>query len=232
MARYPHVSREPHPGSATALLVAGALTALGASALFAWLAGEVVEGDVQRFDEAVLLWVAHHRSEAATVVFDGLSALGSRQVLLTLTIGAVVALALARRRGMAIALAVATVGASLLSTLFKLAFARARPDVALRIVRAHGYSFPSGHTIDSVVFFTTIALLVGSHVQSGPLRTFLVLHAALVGMLVACSRVYLGVHYPSDVIAGGLVGVAWSFAVVLAEARWRHGPQGGWAAPR
>ena len=73
-----------------------------------------------------------------------------------------------------------------------------------------------------MVFFTTLALLASDHLRGGPLRTFLVGYAALLGALVAASRVYLGVHYPSDVIAGGLIGTGWSLLVVLAEYRWRH----------
>jgi undecaprenyl-diphosphatase len=213
---------ERHPGAATALLVAGALAALGCGLLFVWLATEVAEGDVQAFDEAVLLWLHRHRHAALTSTFLTLTSLGSTKVLVLLLIGIVPALWLSGRPGMATALVTAMLGASLISRACKAIFERARPEVVDQLDRVHGYSFPSGHTLGSVVFFTTIALLIGSHARSGILRTFLVLYAALVGALVALSRMYLGVHYPSDVLAGGLVGVAWSFTVVLAEGRWRH----------
>jgi undecaprenyl-diphosphatase len=174
------------------------------------------------FDHAVVDWIAHHRHPALTALFLALTELGSTRILVLLTLGAVPAFWLAGRRGMALAMMVAMVGSSLLTHTLKLAFARPRPDASLHLDDVYGYSFPSGHTVGSVVFFTTLALLASDHVRGGPLRTFLVAYAALLGVLVAVSRVYLGVHHPSDVIAGMAIGAGWSLLVVLAEYRWRH----------
>ena len=213
---------ERHPAAATALLVAGALVALACGLLFFWIAKEMARGDVQQFDEAVLAWLRAHRYDALTSTMLTLTSLGSEKLLILFLLAIVPSLWLINRHGMAIALTVAMLGAAAISRLLKGIFERERPDIVHHLDRVHGYSFPSGHTLGSVVFFTTIALLIGSHARSGALRTFLVVYAALVGALVASSRMYLGVHYPSDVLAGGLIGIAWSFAVVLAEYKWRH----------
>lgn len=114
-------------------------------------------------------------------------------------------------------LAVTMVGAPLLSAGFKSIYARQRPTVVPHLETVADPSFPSGHTIASVAFFVTIALLVASYTSRTTLRLFLVGYALLIGALVALSRMYLGVHYPSDVAGGALLGIAWSLACVIGD---------------
>ena len=83
-------------------------------------------------------------------------------------------------------------------------------------------SFPSGHTLASVVFSVTLALLAAAHTRRRRMRAFLVGYSLAIGALVAVSRVYLGVHFPSDVTGGALVGVAWSLTAVTVN-RWLRG---------
>jgi undecaprenyl-diphosphatase len=213
---------ESHPVEATALLVVGAVVALASAALFLWLAHEVAGGAVQRFDERVLEWLETHRSAALTSFFLAITALGSTPVIVTLTLGVAIALYLGRHSGMALAVVLTVLGGTVLSNLLKIAYRRARPDMVDHLYQAFGWSFPSGHTIGSVAFFTTIALLAAGHVRGRTLRAFLVGYALFIGLLVAVSRMYIGVHYPSDVAGGLLVGVTWSVTVVSAEHRWRH----------
>lgn len=198
----------------------GAVVGACCAAAFLGLASEVAERETDRLDGAVLIWIAGLRSSRLTEFFRSMTALGSLPVLALLTIGIVIASWLAGRRRPALALAVAMAGVPLLSRGLKTIYARARPDMVAHLEHVSSPSFPSGHTLGSVVFCTTVALLVYEHIARRSLRLFVVGFSLCVGGLVAASRVYLGVHYPSDVIGGGLVGITWSLCVVAFE-RWR-----------
>ena len=110
-------------------------------------------------------------------------------------------------------------GAPVLTHVFKSIYGRARPTVVPHLDTVASASFPSGHTIASVVFFSTLALLLLEYPQRGALRGFLVGYSLLIGALVATSRMYLGVHYPSDVAGGALVGAFWVLLIIVAH-RW------------
>lgn len=214
---------EPRSSSLrTTPLATGALIAAACAALFVILANGVLAGAIDDLDERVLHWLAAHRTRYLNEFFLNITALGSRSALAPLAVGVVVALALARRPGMAIAVAAAQLGGGALSRMLKDIVERDRPMVERIVPMPSGHAFPSGHVINSVTFFVTIALLVAGHVQGRKLRIFLVAYALFIGGLVSASRMYLGVHYPSDVIGGVLVGIWWSLLVVLAEKLWRH----------
>jgi undecaprenyl-diphosphatase len=197
----------------------GAVVGACCAAGFLGLASEVAERETERLDSAVLLWIAGMRSPLPTAFFRSITALGSWPVLGLLSAGVVIACWLGGRRRPALALVVAMVGVPLLSRGLKTIYARARPDVIAHLEDVSSPSFPSGHTLGSVVFCTTIALLVFEHIARPSLRLFVVGFSLCVGGLVAASRVYLGVHYPSDVMGGALVGITWSLCVAAVE-RW------------
>jgi undecaprenyl-diphosphatase len=122
---------------------------------------------------------------------------------------------------------VAILGGRLLSLLFKELFKRERPPVLHRLVPETTYSFPSGHSVFAAVFFSMLAYVVVRSIR--PDRVALRLTASLgcvvLAVAVAASRVWLGVHYPTDVMGGLLLGVGWVFSVWLARAgwhSWRH----------
>jgi undecaprenyl-diphosphatase len=197
----------------------GAAVGACCAAAFLGLASEVAERETERLDSAVLLGVAGLRSPVLTEFFRSITALGSWPVLGLLTLGVVIASWLAGRGRPAVALAVAMAGVPLLSRGLKLIYARARPDMVAHLEEVASPSFPSGHTLGSVVFCSTIALLVYEHIARRSLRLFVVGFSLCVGGSVAVSRVYLGVHYPSDVMGGALVGITWSLCVAAVE-RW------------
>jgi undecaprenyl-diphosphatase len=207
---------------ATGTLGIGLVVATACGVLFAVLAHAVARGAFDHLDESVLRWVSAHRTSGWTHFFSGITDLGSGYVLVPLTVGAAIALWLGGRPGMGVALGIGMIGAGVLDTVLKWIVARPRPDEALRIQNVHGYAFPSGHTAASFVFFLTVALLVAGHAKRRKLRDFLVAYALFLGGLVGASRIYLGVHYPSDVLGGFLVALAWSIAVTAAEHLWRH----------
>ena len=140
-------------------------------------------------------------------------------VLLTVA-AALLALVLHRRgrRRLALFVVVARVGAAVLSSGLKLAVDRARPVFDEPVATALGASFPSGHALGSAAFYVTGAVLLQPYVRRDVL---LLTGAVLVSALVAASRVLLGVHFPSDVTAGLLIGLGWAALCTAVFAAWR-----------
>ena len=99
---------------------------------------------------------------------------------------------------------------ALLNTLLKLAFARARPDIVTPLTQVSTLSFPSGHAASSAVCYLTLGLMLAQTQASRLVRIHLIMTAAILALLVGVSRIYLGVHYPSDVLAGWCFGTAWA----------------------
>ncbi|MGC2315856.1 MAG: phosphatase PAP2 family protein, partial [Bradyrhizobium sp.] len=99
---------------------------------------------------------------------------------------------------------------ALLNTLLKLAFARARPDLVTPLTQVSTLSFPSGHAASSAVCYLTLGLMLAQTQASRSVRIHLIMTAAILTLLVGVSRIYLGVHYPSDVLAGWCFGTAWA----------------------
>jgi undecaprenyl-diphosphatase len=211
------LARHPKNARSVARLLLGAAPVLVAGFAFLELGEEVREGELVRYDDAILLWLAEHRAPALTQFFLAITALGSWPVITLLTIGVCVGALLARERRLATTVALAMTGVPLLSHFLKTLYARERPSVVPHLETVASASFPSGHTLASVVFFVTLALLAAGHLRRRRLRVFVVGYSLAIGALVAASRIYLGVHFPSDVTGGALVGIAWSLAAVTLD---------------
>jgi undecaprenyl-diphosphatase len=151
-------------------------------------------------------WVA----EAARDI----TALGSSTVLSTLTILVLTFLALSRRFSAALFLGIAAIGGQTLNAGLKALYGRQRPDVSIRWLEIDSLSFPSGHATSSAVVYLTLAVLLSRLCTTRSQRFFFFTSALILTGAVGFSRVYLGVHYPTDVIAGWALGIAW------AEACW------------
>jgi undecaprenyl-diphosphatase len=196
---------------AALLLVAGAVWG------FAELAGEVLEGDTAAFDERILL-ALRTADDLTDPIGPGwfeetardITGLGGFGVLTLLTLAATGYLLLHRKGHIALYLVLAIGSGILMSTLLKNLFDRPRPDLVPHAQVVYTSSFPSGHSMMSaVVFFTLGAILAG--VQTNlRLRAYLLVVAAVLALLVGASRVYLGVHWPTDVLAGWTAGAAWA----------------------
>jgi undecaprenyl-diphosphatase len=145
----------------------------------------------------------------AAVVRD-LTALGSAVVLILLTLLILGYLLIIAHYRVACLIAIATAGGQALNLTLKNAFARARPDTALHLVEVTSTSFPSGHAMASSIFYLTIGALLARTARRRREKTYLIAAALLVTFLIAFSRVYLGVHYPTDVLAGWSAGTAWA----------------------
>jgi undecaprenyl-diphosphatase len=213
----------------------GATAALLVVALGAWgflsIAEEVAEGETRALDLAVLrsLRVDGLPNELIGpkwlhIAATDITALGSVAVLGLLILLAFAFLASLRRWGEAVMLLVGAGGGLMISQTLKRVFERERPDLAYRAVEAVNASFPSGHAMMSAVVFLTLGVLAARFADKRRVKVLAVGAAVLVSLLVGMSRVYLGVHWASDVLAGWSVGAAWAMICWLgafAWTRWR-----------
>lgn len=187
---------------------------LGALAVLVSTFGVVTEdvldgGDLVRVDNPVSRYLIAHRSADLTPVMRGITDLGSALVVVPLILA--VGLIARRARGSwrpLNFLCVVVVGATLTSTLIKVLVARPRPTSGA-LVRALGYAFPSGHSTAAAATWLTAAVVLGTLTRSIVLRVVLGGVAVLVVLLVGVSRIYLGVHAPTDVLGGWALGAAW-----------------------
>jgi undecaprenyl-diphosphatase len=205
-----------YPRSGVTLL-AGLVLAVCALVLFSWLAEEVFEGDTRLFDDGVRTFVNQHAQPSLTAAMRGVTYLGSTIFVSALCICAALGFYLMKWRRAAVLMLITMAGAFILSGVLKLAFQRARPDPFFGIEVPHSYSFPSGHALYSFCLFGTLAAVIHRRTRSVWVRLAVWAVAALLVALVGLSRVYLGVHYPSDVLAGYLAASVWVLAVALGD---------------
>jgi undecaprenyl-diphosphatase len=210
-----------------------AALAVAATAIwgFAELAGEVLEGDTHAFDERILL-ALRSASDPSDPLGPGwveelmrdLTALGSMGLLTIITLAVAAFLALDRKTHAALFVLVAVGGGVLLSTLLKVGFDRPRPELVPHSSIVYTASFPSGHAMLAAVVYLTLGALLARVQPRRLLKLYLLGLAILLTVAVGASRVYLGVHWPTDVVAGWAVGAAWAL-LCWAGALWlqRHG---------
>jgi undecaprenyl-diphosphatase len=193
--------------------------ALAAAAVwgFAELADEVLEGETHAFDQAILLALrsAADRSDPLgpgwlEELMRDVTALGSTGVLTFITLAVAAFLALDRKSHAALFVVAAISGGMLLSTLLKIGFDRPRPDLVPHGAMVYTASFPSGHSMLAAVVYLTLGALLARVQPRRVLKLYLLGLAILLTVAVGFSRVYLGVHWPTDVLAGWAVGAAWA----------------------
>jgi len=203
-------------GLAALLLLAGLLLA------FVELADEVTDGDTHAFDRAVLLALRASGDNSDPVgpawleaAFRDITALGGTAVLTIVTLVMLGYLLLAGRRATALLVTVAVGGGVLLSNLLKAAFERPRPDLVSHLVDINSLSFPSGHAMMSTVTWLTLGALLATVQSTRRMKVYVLAVGATLAVLVGVSRVYLGVHWPTDVLAGWCIGAAWALGCWL-----------------
>jgi undecaprenyl-diphosphatase len=190
-----------------------------AALIFAWLAGRVAEGRTFAFDAAVRAYVHQHASPGLTAFMRAVSGIGEPASLIVMSAVVVFALLAEHWERAAARFAITMVGAFVLDTSLKLAFHRARPVSFFGTLLPNSYSFPSGHALFSISFFGTLAALVTARIGNPAARIVIWATAAVMAFLIGLSRIYLGVHYPSDVIAGYAAAVVWVSAVAYVDRR-------------
>jgi undecaprenyl-diphosphatase len=192
-----------------------ALVTVLALILFVWLAREVTRGDAMRLDTPIRNAVHARSSPPLTGMMRGVSLIGSEVVLVPIGVILVWRLVAAKRRRAAVVFGVAALGAEALDQIMKLLFDRPRPEPFFGLASPITHSFPSGHAMVSCCFFGVLAMILAAREPSRARRISIFAAAAILVALMGFSRVYLGFHYPTDVLAGYAAAVVW-LAVVRA----------------
>ena len=177
--------------------------------LFAQLAEVVMEGDTQALDEYGLRWINSHQSEALDHVMIELTSLGNFAVVFVMLLVVSAFLWLSKHKLSVVLLALGVGGGFVANNILKMFFDRDRPSVFETKAEVVTNSFPSGHAMVSTIAYLSVAYLVGRLEPTPTMRRLTWALAALIILLVSISRMYLGVHYPTDVIGGIIAGIAW-----------------------
>jgi len=185
--------------------------------LFVGVAGEVMEGDTQAIDETIVLALRNPADLADPIgplwleeIGRDLTALGGVAILTILTFGVVIFLFLQGTTRAAYFVTIAISGGVLLGTLLKSFFSRPRPDLVPHLSYVYTTSFPSGHSLNAAVVYLTLGVLLARLQQQRILKIYIMAVAAFVTIAVGISRVYLGVHWPTDVLGGWTAGAVWA----------------------
>lgn len=181
------------------------------------LTGEVLEGETRAFDEGVLLMLRDPADPAMprgpawlTKMMVDITALGGVTVLTLLVTLVVVYLALRQKYRTALFVTASILGGWALSSAMKLGIARPRPEVVQHLVEVTDMSFPSGHAMLSAITYLTLGAMLSRLEERASLRYFFPLVAVVLTLLIGLSRIYLGVHYPTDVLGGWAAGMVWA----------------------
>ncbi|MBW6424716.1 phosphatase PAP2 family protein [Rhizobium sp. XQZ8] len=207
--------------------------ALMAGGLFVFfkLTSEVLEGETRTFDERILLalrtttdlqqpvgpyWLNH--------AVNDITALGGMTVLTLMTVMATIFLMLSRQRAIAAFMFLSILGGWLVSALLKIGIARPRPDLVPHLVEVHDLSFPSGHAMLSAVTYLTLGALLSRAQPYRSTRLFLIGAAIFLTLIIGMSRIYLGVHFPTDVLGGWCAGATWALGCWMIARRYIWSP--------
>lgn len=200
----------------------GFVVAIAVAFLFGKLAHEVREGETQIFDERILTWFMQHRSPVLDSIMLELTAVGDMASLTVMVLVAAGLLWLTKNRDALALLLIGTIGGSALNTVLKGAFARPRPMIVEWVTDVQTTSFPSGHAMTSFAAFGALAYVMGRIAPNRRVRLIVWSAAAFMIVIIGVSRMYLGVHYPTDIAAGYLAGLAWLMFVAGCRTALRY----------
>jgi undecaprenyl-diphosphatase len=192
------------------------------SFLFLKLTSEMREGETRAIDEAILTGLREPGDpsnpigpEWIELMFRDLTSLGSPSVLALITVASIGYLWVDGKRAAALFVALAVPAGAALEGLLKLGFARPRPDLVSHLVEVNSYSFPSGHATMATIVYLTLGVLLARAQTRRRMKLYVLLVVVALAVIVGFSRVYLGVHWPTDVLAGWCVGASWALACLL-----------------
>ena len=223
--------RRPH-GLVTgeAWLLAAIALVSGLILAFLQIADEMIEGEMEAFDQAILMLFRNPADLTTTIgppwvheMVRDVTALGSFALLGLIVLAVCSYLVLARMRAEALLIIGSVLGGTVLSTVLKMGYDRPRPDL---VSMSHQFtaSFPSGHAMLSAVTFLTLGAVLARLAPTRPLRIFAIAAALVITLLIGLGRIYMGVHFPSDVLAGWCLGAAWAlFCSTIAARLQRQG---------
>ena len=199
------------------LLLSALAVAVGGLIFFGWLTEEMSEGDTRGFDEAVRSFVNQYSSPVLTNVMRIASLLGSTVFLSIFGIVVFITFWLLKWRRAASLLAITMAGASILLFTLKNIFQRIRPQPFFETLLPASYSFPSGHSLLSFCFYGVLAAIITRRIERRLFQVIVWTCAVSLVALIGLSRIYLGVHYPSDVLAGYTAAFVWVIAVAATD---------------
>ena len=185
-----------------------------ATLVFIGVAVGVQTGYLDGFDDAVRYRVYSMRSDKLTVFWRFITHSGDRYVVIIL--GIILLLIKSLREKYGVKFAIAALSSTALYQIMKYIFQRPRPDLALRLIEQGGYSFPSGHSMNCLVSYGILIYLLLKYCENRRLAKILSVGLGLLTILIGFSRVYVGVHYPTDIIGGWSLGIAVLVAMIYA----------------
>jgi undecaprenyl-diphosphatase len=215
-ARLPESETAPKPIVVVETAIVGSLTvAVMATFLFAWIADSVVDQHSRNFDIAVRTAIHHYASPAMTRAMFAITSMGNSGLALVAILAVGIFLYVRWYRA-TIWLLITLAGATVLDLSLKFAFHRTRPTPYFGAL-PRTYSFPSGHALYSFCFYGVLAGLLVDRTRSLLLRIIIWSVAALLVLAIGISRIYLGVHYPTDVLGGYLTATIWVAAMITVD---------------
>lgn len=185
-----------------------------ATLVFIGVAVGVQTGYLDGFDDAVRYRVYSMRSDKLTVFWKFITHSGDRYVVIIL--GIILLLIKSLREKYGVKFAIAALSSTALYQIMKYIFQRPRPDLTLRLIEQGGYSFPSGHSMNCLVSYGILIYLLLRYCENRRLAKLLSFGLGLLTILIGFSRVYVGVHYPTDIIGGWSLGIAVLVAMIYA----------------
>jgi undecaprenyl-diphosphatase len=195
--------------------------------VFIALAGEIAEGDTQAFDNKILLALRSPDDPSKPIgpawiegALEDLTAIGGSTVLVLVVLMVVGFLLLQARYRTALFVAATATSGELLNMLMKDAFSRPRPSIVPHLRTVFSTSFPSGHAMESAIVYLTLGAVLMRVAERPLTKLYIIGISMLLTFLVGVSRVYLGVHYPTDVIGGWIIGFVWAFTCWLIAQRF------------
>jgi undecaprenyl-diphosphatase len=198
--------------------------------VFGYIAQDVTGGKPSAFDSQVLSALRSSAEPPAPIgpawlqeAARDITSLGSIIVLLMITFAVVGYLFLTRRPGVAWLMLIAVLGGLALNNLLKFAFARPRPAFITHAARVFTTSFPSGHASLSAITYLTIGALLARAYPAFPVAVYFMSLATFLTVLIGLSRIYLGVHYPTDILGGWCIGAAWAIGCWVLMTWLQHG---------
>ncbi|MBW4578023.1 MAG: phosphatase PAP2 family protein [Tildeniella nuda ZEHNDER 1965/U140] len=198
----------------------GLLIAIFALWGFYEIAEEVLEQETQSIDTRILIAIRQWHTLPLDRLMLVITNLGNPSVLLVASLLLAAFLLWRKRQAETVTLAIAAIGALGLNIVLKALFARSRPELWQRTVEVNFYSFPSGHAMMSVVVFGIIGYLLATHVPRW--RSAIVTVTVLLVCAIGFSRLYFGVHWPTDIAAGYAAGTVWLVACILSLEIWKR----------
>ena len=191
------------------LLIAG-----GALICFAFIAYQIATNEVLEFDTVIREWVYTLRNSLTKGILIPCTYLGNWQSLVSLAL--ILILIPKTRRNIGIPMAITAISSTIIYGIVKALFQRPRPDIALHLIDQGGYSFPSGHSMNGMVFFGILIYLIRKSCNNKMVANTLTVLLSLLVITIGFSRVFVGVHFPTDILGGWSLGIALLMVAMIA----------------